>query len=57
MIRYDASEGMVFDWAEPLYIDVDENGNLIKHFLGVKTVFIEDEIEKKRFVEVKEGIS
>jgi hypothetical protein len=30
LVRYDADEGMVFDWAEPRFIDIfDDNGNVI----------------------------
>lgn len=44
LMRYDADEGKVFDWAEPRYEDVlDENGEVIETVqvhLYVKTLFI-----------------
>lgn len=55
MIRYDAKEGMFFDWAKPLYIGVDENGNLVKHFLGVKTLFIGPDDSIDNYIEVSES--
>ena len=39
VVRYDADEGMYFDWAEPRYI-TDENGNEVREHLYVKTLFI-----------------
>lgn len=39
LVRYDADEGMVFDWVEPHYIE-DENGNQIQEHLYAKTLFI-----------------
>ena len=39
LVRYDADEGMVFDWVEPHYVE-DENGNQIQEHLYAKTLFI-----------------
>lgn len=39
LVRYDADEGMVFDWKEPRY-NVDEKGNEIQEHLYAKTLFI-----------------
>lgn len=44
LVRYDADEGMVFDWKEPRYEDIlDDDDNVIgqeqKH-LYAKTLFI-----------------
>jgi hypothetical protein len=39
IIRYDAEEGKVFDWATPRYNE-DENGELIEQHLYAKTLFI-----------------
>lgn len=39
IVRYDADEGKVFDWAEPHFIE-DENGEQLQEHLYVKTVFI-----------------
>lgn len=44
LVRYDADEGMVFDWKEPRYIDeTDDEGNVInqvQEHLYAKTLFI-----------------
>ena len=39
LVRYDADEGMVFDWKEPRFHE-DENGNEIQEHLYAKTLFI-----------------
>ena len=39
LTRYDADEGMVFDWAEPRFTE-DEKGNQIQEHLYAKTLFI-----------------
>ncbi len=44
LTRYDADDGMVFDWKEPRFVDeVDEDGNVIgqtQEHLYAKTLFI-----------------
>ena len=58
LIRYDADEGMVFDWAEPHFIDItDDNGNVIDQeieHLFVKTLFIGSNDSIDNYVEVEE---
>lgn len=39
LVRYDADEGMVFDWKEPRFHE-DEEGNKIQEHLYAKTLFI-----------------
>ena len=39
LVRYDADEGKVFDWAEPRF-EEDENGNQVQKHLYAKTLFI-----------------
>lgn len=41
LVRYDADEGKVFDWADlSAHIIEDENGNPIQEHLYAKTLFI-----------------
>ena len=58
LIRYDADEGMVFDWAEPHFIDIfDDNGNIIDQeieHLFAKTLFIGGNDSIDNYVEVEE---
>ena len=58
LIRYDADEGMVFDWAEPRFIDIaDDNGNIIDQeieHLFAKTLFIGGNDSINNYVEVEE---
>lgn len=62
LVRYDADEGKVFDWAEPRYEDeYDENGNVIGQkqvHLYAKTMFIGafDSIENYIEVEIVEEV-
>lgn len=53
LIRYDADDGMVFDWVEPHFIE-DENGNKIQEHLYVKTLFIGSHDNINNYVEVEE---
>lgn len=61
LVRYDADEGKVFDWAEPRYEDVfDKSG---KHIVGqeqvhlyVKTLFIGAYDSIENYIEVEEVI-
>jgi hypothetical protein len=39
LVRYDADEGKVFDWAEPRF-EKDEDGNEVQVHLYAKTLFI-----------------
>jgi hypothetical protein len=53
LLRYDADEGKVFDWAEPRF-ETDEEGNEYQTHLNAKTLFlgITDTIEN--YIEVAE---
>ena len=52
LTRYDADEGMVFDWIEPRYIE-DENGNKVQEHLYAKTLFIGSVDNIANYVEVE----
>lgn len=51
--RYDADEGMVFDWKEPRFVE-DENGEEIQEHLYVKTLFIGGNDSINNYIEVPE---
>lgn len=51
--RYDADEGMVFDWAEPRFLE-DENGKQVQEHLYVKTLFIGGNDKIENYIEVPE---
>lgn len=56
LTRYDADEGMVFDWVEPRFIEeLDENGNPIQtqEHLYVKTLFIGSNDSIDNYIEVE----
>lgn len=55
LVRYDADEGMVFDWKEPRY-ELDENGEEIQAHLYVKTLFIGSTDTIDNYIEVEEPI-
>ena len=52
LIRYDADDGMLFDWKEPRYIE-DENGEQIQEHLYVKTLFIGGNDSIDNYIEVE----
>ena len=52
LVRYDADEGMVFDWKEPRYIE-DENGEQVQEHLYAKTLFIGGNDSIDNYVEVE----
>lgn len=58
LYKYEADEGMVFDWAEPRFQDVlDENGNVIDtiiEHLYAKVLYIGRHDTIDNYVEVKE---
>lgn len=56
LIRYDADEGKVFDWAEPRYIE-DEDGNQIQEHLYVKTLFIGSTDNIENYIEVEREVA
>lgn len=51
LVRYDADEGMVFDWAKPRYI-TDENGVEIQEHLYAKALFIGANDDIANYVEI-----
>lgn len=53
IIRYDADEGKVFDWAEPRFNE-DENGNQVQEHLYAKTLFIGGTDSIENYIEVDE---
>lgn len=56
LVRYDADEGFVFDWAnleEHQY--EDENGEIVQEHLYAKTLFIGANDSIDNYVEVKVG--
>lgn len=62
LVRYDADEGMVFDWAEPRYFEVliDENNPELgtkqgeQEHLYAKTLFIGGNDTIENYIEVPE---
>lgn len=59
LVRYDADEGKVFDWAEPRFTDgQDEQGNPIQvqMHLYAKTLFIGANDSIDNYIEVDEVI-
>ena len=58
LVRYDADEGMVFDWAEPRYNEeINEEGvviNKIQEHLYAKTLFIGGNDRIENYIEVPE---
>jgi hypothetical protein len=55
IIRYDADNGMVFDWVEPRFIE-DENGEKVQEHLYVKTLFIGGNDNIANYMEVEEPV-
>lgn len=55
LIRYDADEGKVFDWAVPRFIE-DEDGNEIQEHLYVKTLFIGELDDISNYIEVESEV-
>lgn len=57
IVRYDADDGMMFDWKEPRYEDkIDQNGNVIEtvqEHLYVKTLFIGGNDSIDNYIEVE----
>ena len=52
LIRYDADEGMVFDWKEPRYQETPE-GETIQEHLYARTLFISGNDTIDNYVEVE----
>jgi hypothetical protein len=55
LVRYDADEGMVFDWLEPRFIE-DQEGNQIQEHLYAKTLFIGGNDNITNYIEVAEPV-
>lgn len=53
LVRYDADEGMVFDWKEPHYVE-NENGEQIQEHLYAKTLFIGGNDTIENYIEIEE---
>ena len=51
LVRYDADEGMVFDWKEPRFTE-DEEGNKVQEHLYAKTLFIGGNDSIDNYIEV-----
>ena len=59
LIRYDADEGMVFDWKEPRFIDVFADNEVIEQVqehLYTKTLFIGSNDSIDNYIEVPQPI-
>ena len=57
IVRYDADEGMVFDWKEPRYreeLDEKENPIQVQEHLYAKTLFIGPNDSIDNYIEVEE---
>jgi hypothetical protein len=55
IVRYDADEGKVFDWAEPRFItQLDEDGNEVEvqEHLYAKTLFIGGNDKIENYIEI-----
>lgn len=55
LVKYDADEGMVFDWKEPRFVE-NENGEQIQEHLYAKTLFIGGNDNIENYIEVVEVI-
>lgn len=53
LVRYDADEGMVFDWKEPRYVE-DAEGNQLQEHLFAKTLFIGSNDSIENYIEVEQ---
>lgn len=51
--RYDADEGLVFDWADPHY-HIDENGEEVRDHLYARTLYLSPIDDIMNYVEVEE---
>ena len=57
LVRYDADEGMLFDWKEPRYTEifVDGKSEEVQEHLYVKTLFIGPTDSIENYIEVDEA--
>lgn len=53
LVRYDADEGKVFDWAEARFVE-DAEGNQVQEHLYAKTLFIGGNDSISNYIEVDE---
>lgn len=53
LVRYDADDGMLFDWKEPRFIE-DKEGNQVQEHLYAKTLFIGPTDSIDNYIEVAE---
>lgn len=51
IVRYDADDDKVFDWAEPRFTE-DEQGNEVQEHLYAKTLFIGGNDSIDNYIEV-----
>lgn len=51
LIKYEAEDGMVFDWVEPRFIQ-DEEGNEVQEHLYAKILFIGGNDDIENYIEV-----
>ena len=56
LIKYEADDGYVFDWAEPRYIEVEENGEMkqVQEHLFAKTLFIGGNDNIENYIKIAE---
>ena len=52
LVRYEADDGMVFDWKEPRYVE-DKDGNQIQEHLYAKVLFIGGNDTINNYIEVE----
>ena len=52
LVKYEADDGMVFDWKEPRYVE-DKDGNQIQEHLYAKTLFIGGNDSIDNYIEVE----
>ncbi len=56
LVRYDADEGKVFDWAEARFVE-NEDGEQIQEHLYAKTLFIGGNDKIENYIEVAEPVN
>lgn len=50
--KYEADEGMVFDWAEP-HFDIDEEGNEVRQHLYAKKLYLSETDNISNYIEIE----
>lgn len=57
IVRYDADEGMVFDWKNlEEHQSIDEEGNVVQEHLYAKTLFIGGTDSINNYIEIPEVV-